>query len=346
MQSTKKIKKGQIEDFISDSTQTALNEKESISNKATDFSVINDTKYPSVEAVKEQLDLKLDKVTTVDVEKVYIKNADGTQGMKATSDFGGNVSTDNFNSLILGTDNKIYKEVEFTTAHKHTGVCEAAGYSFNTLPISQLRSAPTLSAGATFSSLATTTGNYFSSMRKYGVISSSVSGQMMGLTPGTEYQVNIGMGFYHSISFGVADAADVADARMSVGIISSATVSNVNPSTLTDCIMLGNDSGEANLQIMHNDNSGVCTKIDLGANFPSNTRNTDWYQFELFCKGNEDVVYYRVTRKNTGHIAVGVINSNLPVQSQLLQFHFKRGNGTNALAVRLAFGQFIRSYSN
>lgn len=32
---------------------------------------------------------KLDKVTTVDVEKVYIKNADGTQGMKATSDFGG-----------------------------------------------------------------------------------------------------------------------------------------------------------------------------------------------------------------------------------------------------------------
>lgn len=59
MQSSKKIKKGQIEDFISDSTQTALNEKESISNKATDFSVINDTKYPTVEAVKEQLDLKL-----------------------------------------------------------------------------------------------------------------------------------------------------------------------------------------------------------------------------------------------------------------------------------------------
>ena len=35
------------------------------------------------------VDLKLDKVTTVDVEKVYIKNADGTQGMKPVSDFGG-----------------------------------------------------------------------------------------------------------------------------------------------------------------------------------------------------------------------------------------------------------------
>ena len=30
---------------------------ENIANKATDFSVINDTLYPSVEAVKEQLDL-------------------------------------------------------------------------------------------------------------------------------------------------------------------------------------------------------------------------------------------------------------------------------------------------
>lgn len=35
------------------------------------------------------LDSKLDKVTTVDVEKVYIKNSDGTQGVKPSTDFGG-----------------------------------------------------------------------------------------------------------------------------------------------------------------------------------------------------------------------------------------------------------------
>ena len=35
------------------------------------------------------VDSKLDKVTTTDVEKVYIKNADGTQGMKPVSEFGG-----------------------------------------------------------------------------------------------------------------------------------------------------------------------------------------------------------------------------------------------------------------
>ena len=38
-------------------TEEDLSTKEDITNKATDFSVINDTLYPSVEAVKEQLDL-------------------------------------------------------------------------------------------------------------------------------------------------------------------------------------------------------------------------------------------------------------------------------------------------
>ena len=45
---------------ISTLTQTALNLKEDLSNKATDFTIINDDLYPSVEAAKEQLDLKLD----------------------------------------------------------------------------------------------------------------------------------------------------------------------------------------------------------------------------------------------------------------------------------------------
>ena len=38
-------------------TEDDLSTKEDLSNKATDFSIINDTLYPSVEAVKEQLDL-------------------------------------------------------------------------------------------------------------------------------------------------------------------------------------------------------------------------------------------------------------------------------------------------
>lgn len=36
---------------------------------------------------------KLDKVSTVDVDKVYVKNANGTQGMKALSELGGSLRT-------------------------------------------------------------------------------------------------------------------------------------------------------------------------------------------------------------------------------------------------------------
>lgn len=38
-------------------TEQDLSTKEDLSNKAIDFTTINDTLYPSVEAVKEQLDL-------------------------------------------------------------------------------------------------------------------------------------------------------------------------------------------------------------------------------------------------------------------------------------------------
>ena len=38
-------------------TEQDLSTKEDLSNKAIDFTIINDTLYPSVEAVKEQLDL-------------------------------------------------------------------------------------------------------------------------------------------------------------------------------------------------------------------------------------------------------------------------------------------------
>lgn len=49
------------------------------------------------------VDLKLDKVTTTDVEKVYIKNADGTQGMKPTIDLqNGTLVT---NASVSGTYN-------------------------------------------------------------------------------------------------------------------------------------------------------------------------------------------------------------------------------------------------
>lgn len=69
-----------LEKPISNSTQTALNGK---------ANTIHSHVISDVTGLQTALNLKLDKVSTVDVEKVYIKNADGTQGMKPVSEFGG-----------------------------------------------------------------------------------------------------------------------------------------------------------------------------------------------------------------------------------------------------------------
>jgi hypothetical protein len=79
--------KSNLKTYFDGIYQTALGfTPENVANKENTTLDTSTTKYPTNRLVKEVTDAKLDKVTTVDVEKVYIKNADGTQGMKATSD--------------------------------------------------------------------------------------------------------------------------------------------------------------------------------------------------------------------------------------------------------------------
>lgn len=56
--------------------------------------------------LQNELNTKLDKVTTADVEKVYIKNADGTQGMKPTSELLSEILITN--ASVTGTYNIDY----------------------------------------------------------------------------------------------------------------------------------------------------------------------------------------------------------------------------------------------
>ena len=91
MQSTKKIKKGQIEDFISDATQTAL-------------------------------DSKLNKDTTAGVERAYIINADGSQGTKATSEFKDVLEFADFDAFpTTGETGKIYIALDTNKTSRWSG---------------------------------------------------------------------------------------------------------------------------------------------------------------------------------------------------------------------------------
>jgi len=139
----------------------------------------------------------------------------------------------------------------------------------------------------------------------------------------------------YSARFGVSDAAAVANARMFVGLAGRAAAGvlpNGNPSALTNLIGVGADTGDATLHIMHNDDSGLATRIDLGAAFPANTRNTDLYQLVLTCNADLSVTY-KVTNLTTAAELSGNLATNLPMPLQLLAPQIWRNNGTTAVSV-------------
>lgn len=188
----------------------------------------------------------------------------------------------------------------------------------------------------------------FTSMRRIGYVSAATAGSTAAIrtTISQFWRGNAaGLGgFRYVIRFGCSDAATVAGARSFYGLSSLGSTSNVDPSTFLNMIGIGTDSTDSNMQIMHNDASGVATKIDLGADFPDGTLSTDAYELALFAPPNASYVNYEVTRLNTGHVASGQLTTDLPVVTAGLMPHFFRNNGATALAVAFDFiGLYIET---
>lgn len=129
--------------------------------------------------------------------------------------------------------------------------------------------------------------------------------------------------------------------RCAVGLFNStaAIPTTQSPSALTNCIFAGWDSADTNLQIMHNDGAGSCTKINLGAAFPANNPAAV-YEAIFFCAPNGDAVGYRVKRLDTDDVAVGTITTDLPTKTTTLTWHEYANNGGTAAAVVLEFMRF------
>lgn len=131
--------------------------------------------------------------------------------------------------------------------------------------------------------------------------------------------------------------------RLAVGLWSAtgATSTSQVPSNLTNCLFVGNDSADTTLQVMHNDGSGTCTKIDLGANFPA-SNTTAVYRSTFWCYPNDSTVYYEIERLDTGVVVSGSLTTNLPPNNTFLAPHAYMNNGGTAAAVVLD----IRSFAN
>ena len=142
--------------------------------------------------------------------------------------------------------------------------------------------------------------------------------------------------------FNVSDAAILAAGRTFVGLSSQTTaIVDSEPSTFINSFGVGAGSADTNLKIFYG-GSAAQTPIDLGANFPSDTTNTDLYRVCLFSSPSENgVVYYEVLRMNTGDVAAGTLGpgtpgTTLPASTTLLTFHGFRSNAGNAVAVGIA----------
>lgn len=130
--------------------------------------------------------------------------------------------------------------------------------------------------------------------------------------------------------------------RAFVGICNSSAVLAGDPSALLNCVGVGFDAADAstgNLQLMHNDGSGVCTKVDLGASFARSAPSGIVYDVEIEFAGG--VWNYRVTHLVSGAVASGTLNTNIPAVNTTLTFKCEVQNG----AIAAVCGIFLSTIS-
>lgn len=119
---------------------------------------------------------------------------------------------------------------------------------------------------------------------------------------------------------------------------SSAVIGNAEPSALVNCIGLGDDTTDTNMQIMHNDATGTCTKVDLGSSFPAKyTTGQHSYRCLIYVISLTNVFVY-IEDIVTGISTIKNLTTNLPASNAVQQFaHTWRNNGANASAIVMSF---------
>jgi len=129
-------------------------------------------------------------------------------------------------------------------------------------------------------------------------------------------------GFFTRTIWGPATGVATTTNRAFVGLTATTGApTDVEPSTQVTCFGMGWDAADANIQIMHNDATSTCTKINLGASFPVPTVDrTSLYQCDLWCPPNDTKLYYTVTDLISGATVSGNtgVSTDLPANTTYL----------------------------
>lgn len=140
--------------------------------------------------------------------------------------------------------------------------------------------------------------------------------------------------------FRFCNATSNVSAQMLVGHMAFiSTSTSLVPSNMVNCVFVGYDTADTGLQVMHNDGSGVCTKVPLGVNFPKAQNNDPTYQVSFVANPGGDILW-EVVRLGTTHIATGVISTNLPDAATFMSPFVYSNTGGVATATSPALLEF------
>ena len=145
----------------------------------------------------------------------------------------------------------------------------------------------------------------------------------------------IGGGFRFVCDVHISDSAYGSGCRQFYGLQGSTADLTYNDTVLVNslinCIGVGSEAADTNLQVFYNDGAGTCSKVDLGANFPANrtagAAMTTVYSIEIYNASGNNSVYYKVINKETGSTARGTLTTDLPATTQGLNFFASRCMG-------------------
>lgn len=190
----------------------------------------------------------------------------------------------------------------------------------------------------TASTPAITTSSLATSMRRVRVTSAATANaaaELRSTQPLVWRGNSSGLGgFFYAVRFSINSTT--ANQQLFSGLMAAtgATSTSAVPSNLVNIVGVGWDSADGNLQMMTNDNTGTATKVDLGANFPTNT-TAAVYELIMFAPPNGSTIGYRVTRLDTGDVTSGTLSSDLPQNTVVLTHHQYMNNGGTAAAAVL-----------
>jgi hypothetical protein len=141
---------------------------------------------------------------------------------------------------------------------------------------------------------------------------------------------------------GIADGAATGE-QMAFGLAAAGAVNTGAPSASANTLLFGYDSGDTNIQLMHNDGTGTATKVDTGIPRPAANRDELYYCKLTNVPGSGEVVASILRLSNLATFTATISTDQPAAGTPLIAFETFNNAGLGG-AIGLGFGFIKRLY--